>query len=392
MPSSKTKDVKLFNLDTFLPDVNAARADGRINSPRSLVVVQRMGYEANDLLPIPKKALFTKHHDNEDSLQMKFDDFTMKRLKKIEECRAEYGICKEFCKYATLDQYARQPIKMHWIPPSGDPSGKKARKALSDKEKTKMMAATSGPDPTAIKIMAEAAANQASQMMDIEMKKMEAIKRRQKREIDRVVANEGKMAVLQAKILKAELDELDRKRDHDKVVMLNRKAAITKKQQFDVEKKSELDQEIIERNKIAAREMLVERKLAEKEKKLEVVRRREAREKEVSEQSERAFLKTIILAMKCAKWLQPPTSTTKLTLFHPIRLARSFSFRSSFIKNAPRFARRRFTEHHSWSNGLRRRRTSLMISKTRRRKPGSALRSATPGSRPRLRKRRGRRR
>lgn len=301
MPSSKTKDVKLFNLDTFLPDVNAARADGRINSPRSLVVVQRMGYEANDLLPIPKKALFTKHHDNEDSLQMKFDDFTMKRLKKIEECRAEYGICKEFCKYATLDQYARQPIKMHWIPPSGDPSGKKARKALSDKEKTKMMAATSGPDPTAIKIMAEAAANQASQMMDIEMKKMEAIKRRQKREIDRVVANEGKMAVLQAKILKAELDELDRKRDHDKVVMLNRKAAITKKQQFDVEKKSELDQEIIERNKIAAREMLVERKLAEKEKKLEVVRRREAREKEVSEQSERAFLKTIILAMKCAK-------------------------------------------------------------------------------------------
>ena len=103
------------------------------------------------------------------------------------------------------------------------------------------------------------------------------------------------------KPLRSELDELDRKRDHDKVVMLNRKAAITKKQQFDVEKKSELDQEIIERNKIAAREMLVERKLAEKEKKLEVVRRREAREKEVSEQSERAFLKTRILAMKCAK-------------------------------------------------------------------------------------------
>jgi len=51
--------------------------------------------------------------------------------------------------------------------------------------------------------------------------------------------------------------------------------------------------------------------------------------------SEREFWKTRILAMKCAKWLQMATSTTKLT--YPIRLARLF--RSSFIKNAPRFSR-----------------------------------------------------
>ena len=56
-------------------------------------------------------------------------------------------------------------------------------------------------------------------------------------------------------------------------------------------------------------------------------------------QSPLALWKTRILAMKCAKWLQTATSTTKLT--HPIRLARSF--RSSFVKNAHnlRFARRR---------------------------------------------------
>jgi len=41
----------------------------------------------------------------------------------------------------------------------------------------------------------------------------------------------------------------------------------------------------------------------------------------VSERSERAFWKTSILAMKCAKWLQTATSTTKLT--HPIRVAPS---------------------------------------------------------------------
>tara|TARA_B110000305_G_C19315944_1_gene576418 strand:+ start:75 stop:1004 length:930 start_codon:yes stop_codon:yes gene_type:complete len=50
---------------------------------------------------------------------------------------------------------------------------------------------------------------------------------------------------------------------------------------------------------------------------------------EVSERSERVFWKTSILAMKCAKWLQTDTSTTKLThsfvwLLH--------SFHSSFIK------------------------------------------------------------
>jgi len=98
------------------------------------------------------------------------------------------------------------------------------------------------------------------------MKKMEAIKRRQKREIDRVVSNEGKMAVLQAKILKGELDEIERKKEHDKAVAESRKLAITKKQQFDLEKKKELDEEIIERNRIAAKEMEVERKLAEQEK------------------------------------------------------------------------------------------------------------------------------
>ena len=40
----------------------------------------------------------------------------------------------------------------------------------------------------------------------------------------------------------------------------------------------------------------------------------------VSEGSERALMKTSILAMELAKWLQPPTSTTKLT--HSIQFFR----------------------------------------------------------------------
>jgi len=45
------------------------------------------------------------------------------------------------------------------------------------------------------------------------------------------------------------------------------------------------------------------------------------REVQVSERSERALMKSSILAINPAKWLQPPTSTTKLT--HSIRLVRS---------------------------------------------------------------------
>ena len=52
----------------------------------------------------------------------------------------------------------------------------------------------------------------------------------------------------------------------------------------------------------------------------------------VSERSERAFWKTSILAMKCAKWLQTASSTTRLTLFHPIRLARSVCFARASLK------------------------------------------------------------
>ena len=57
---------------------------------------------------------------------------------------------------------------------------------------------------------------------------------------------------------------------------------------------------------------------------------------EVSERSERAFWNT--RTMKCAKWLQTATSTTKLT--HPIRFRLARSLLSCFVKNAHRFARR----------------------------------------------------
>ena len=182
-------------------------------------------------------------------------------------------VSQEFTKYAPFEAYKLQKIKRHWEPASGDPSGKTT--------KTEKAMKTGTGDSTAIRMMAEVAKNQASQMMDMENQKMEAIKRRQKREIERVIENEGNMAILQGKILKTEEDEARKKLELDKLVAESRRESIKKKQSIDLDKKRELDVEILERNRIAAKEMDFERKLADREKKVEVERRKMAREKEI---------------------------------------------------------------------------------------------------------------
>ncbi len=87
-----------------------------------------MGYSPRELYPVPKKALYVKGFDNKETLQMKYENFEEKRKSKIEECQREYGVCKEFCKYADLKAYIITPIKKHWEPEGGDPSGNKKKR------------------------------------------------------------------------------------------------------------------------------------------------------------------------------------------------------------------------------------------------------------------------
>ena len=276
-PQSTTKagqGVEPVNLDNFLPSI-AADKPAKMNSPRSLTIVNRLGYKARDLYPIHPRQLWVKGVDNKETHRMKWDNWEAKRKAKISECQEEYQVCKEFTKYASIRDYALQPIKKHWEPESGDPSGMKKKKLDPSKIKSDTK------DATAIKMMAEAAANKQSQMMEQEFQKMEAIKRRQKREIDRVIANEANMAKLQAKLLKSEDIEFVKKEAQDKLTAENRKKAITAKQNQDILAKQKLDDEIYNRNKLAAKEMEVERKLAEQERKDEIKRRKEARENEI---------------------------------------------------------------------------------------------------------------
>jgi len=163
---------------------------------------------------------------------------------------------------------------MHWCPESGDPSGKK-KKTLDLKK--------SGPksDPTAIRLMAEAAASKKSDMMAQEMLKMEAIKRRQKKEIDRVIHSEATMAELQAKLLKTERIGIEQKKFTDRIKAETKKKQIKAKQNQDLLNKAQLDDEIHKRNQAAAKEMAAERRRAERERIEEIARKKKAREVEI---------------------------------------------------------------------------------------------------------------
>ncbi|GMI02706.1 hypothetical protein TrLO_g6863 [Triparma laevis f. longispina] len=288
--SGLTKKLPI-NLDNFLPSLDSTGGGSpskqkalHLDSPRSLTVVNRLGYSPRELMPIHPKKLWVKGRDNKVTHKLKWENWEQKRNAKIEECREEYEVCKEFTKYASIRDYALQPIKKHWEPDNGDPTGQKAALAKSkalDPDTIKAQTGGGTKGSTAIKMMAEAAANKASQMMEQEFQKMEAIKRRQKREIDRVIENEGNMAKLQAKILNSELIEIEKKKVTDRLAAENRKKAINAKQNQDLLEKRELDEEILNRNRTAAKEMEVERRLAEQERKDEIKRRKEAREKEI---------------------------------------------------------------------------------------------------------------
>ena len=68
-----------------------------------------------------------------------------------------------------------------------------------------------------------------SSMLEIEMKRFEAMKRRQEKEIKRIVASESKMAELQQKLVKAEMDDAERKKQHAKRVAKARAEAVERK-------------------------------------------------------------------------------------------------------------------------------------------------------------------
>ena len=79
-PQSTAKqggEVSSVNLDNFLPPVKGEKA-AKLNSPRSLIIVNRLGYHLRELYPIHPKKLWMKGVDNKETHRMKWDNWEQK--------------------------------------------------------------------------------------------------------------------------------------------------------------------------------------------------------------------------------------------------------------------------------------------------------------------------
>lgn len=125
------------------------------------------------------------------------------------------------------------------------------------------------------------AAELKSSMLENEMKRFESMKRRQEKEIKRIVANEKQMGELQRKLLKAENDDAIRKKEHAKRVAALKAQALEKKRARENEKKQRDEDELARRRELAKKEAEFEIAKAKRERKMEKVRAREAMEREM---------------------------------------------------------------------------------------------------------------
>ena len=122
-----------------------------------------------------------------------------------------------------------------------------------------------GQSPPVEDDVVERASELQSKSMEMEQRRIEAIKKRQQRELARMVESEQKLAELQKKLLATEEMEGVRKKEHEKNVAVQRAEALQKKRDRDLEKKKKEEAELQARRVIAEREQKREKEIAEKE-------------------------------------------------------------------------------------------------------------------------------
>ena len=153
-----------------------------INSPRSLESCLRCGLDPSELLPQSRKA-FVKGNLTEDMIDIAYDKYENKRQDKINLVKIEYS------RILGLSGGLNTP---------GSPG---AQAAASHAARLK-----------------EEATARSNAAMEAEVKRMEALKRRQEDEINKMIEKETQQIELQKKIHRAEEEDLKRKKEHEKNV------------------------------------------------------------------------------------------------------------------------------------------------------------------------------
>jgi hypothetical protein len=212
----------LISVETFEDGENVRE----INSPRSLEACLRAGLDPSELYPKPKSRFKSKKL-NEDMIEAKYDHFEKKRKEKISIVKMERHL---------IIQHAERHARI-----MGNTS---AESVMND---------------------ARESAAKASAAIEMEERRVEALKKRQEKEMAKMVEREQATAALQLKIKHAEEEDLRKRKQHDKKVQEQRAEAAKKNAQRLVEiaeadkqeqeKKREIarkEQEFDEKRKIAA--------------------------------------------------------------------------------------------------------------------------------------------
>lgn len=211
-----------------------------INSPRSREACLRAGIDTNELISKPENSFQAKGF-TKDMIRDKYLAYERRRKEKIEIIKKE-----------------REEIIA---------CGEKMQKlAMQSASSSKLSTVLEKPTSTAL---------------ELEMKRLEAVKKRQEREIEKMVKREQDVADLQQKIKHAEEEEARRKKEHDKKVQ--------KQKDIEEKKKAKREHELAEKEK----EDLKKRKQLQRREEAFEKKRKEAEEAALKQLAEEAKLRDI---------------------------------------------------------------------------------------------------
>lgn len=213
-----------------------------INSPRSLEACLRSGLDPAELYP--KSRNFFKSKDlSKEMLEIKIESYDKKRNDKIEIVRNERNKILSYAEKKKLELSMTSGVK-HDLTATAQDFGDK---------------------------------NKGSAMLEMEERRMEALRRRQEKELNKIIEREQTMAELQLKIKRAEEEEIRKKKLHEKKVAESKAAEEKKKAQMVLEAKQLELEEAEKKRELARKEAEVEEKIKKNRLKVERQIAKEAR-------------------------------------------------------------------------------------------------------------------
>jgi hypothetical protein len=240
----------IYSVESF---ENGEGKFNRINSPRTLEACMRLGYDPSELQPKDKKQLKKEEPTlTGEMLDIKYEQLEYKRCIKIDAVKKERN--------AMIASSVRKLICLNTA------GAKSVKELKEEKEKNTMSAA-----------------------LEMEVKRMEALRKRQEDELAKIFEREQVMVALQAKIKKTEEDEFARKKLHEKKIAAKKIEDMKKAAARKAEEKRLLEEEASRKREIDKKEaamaskVLIMKQAEDKRLEKEAALREEERRKRIEE-------------------------------------------------------------------------------------------------------------